>query len=97
MSTFLSSNKTERFIKEQITVYLIKMVKPPEGKVLDPFMGSGSTGISCRLNKFDFIGIEREDEYYKLAKERIKTYKPDEFKIENLKIVKVEKEFDGWE
>ncbi len=39
--------------------------------VLDPFMGSGTTGAACVLNKRNFIGIEKEDEYFNIAKDRL--------------------------
>jgi DNA modification methylase len=52
--------------------YLIKLITPPKGIVLDPFMGSGSTGVAAMKENFEFIGIEREDEYYKIAFQRIK-------------------------
>lgn len=52
--------------------YLIKMITPKGGTVLDPFMGSGSTGVACEENGFDFIGIELEEEYIKIAEARIK-------------------------
>ena len=52
--------------------YLIKLVTPVNGIVLDPFMGSGSTGKAAVRNGFDFIGIEMEIEYMKIAKARIK-------------------------
>lgn len=52
--------------------YLIKLVTPKGGVVLDPFMGSGSTGKAAIRNGFDFIGIEREEEYLKIAEARIK-------------------------
>lgn len=51
--------------------YLCRLVTPPGGVVLDPFMGSGSAGKAARLEKFKFIGIEREAEYVKIAKARI--------------------------
>jgi DNA modification methylase len=51
--------------------YLCRLITPPKGTVLDPFMGSGSTGIGAKLEGFDFVGIEREDEYCKIAKSRI--------------------------
>lgn len=51
--------------------YLIKLVTPPQGKVLDPFMGSGTTGVACRKLKCRFIGIDNEKEYFKIAKQRI--------------------------
>ena len=51
--------------------YLIKLITPPGGKVLDPFMGSGSTGLAAKEEGFSFIGIEREQEYFEIAKARI--------------------------
>jgi len=51
--------------------YLIKMITPPGGIVLDPFMGSGTTGSAAVSLGFDFIGIEREKEYYEIASKRI--------------------------
>ena len=47
------------------------MVTPPGGIVLDPFMGSGSTGKAAVLEGFRFIGIEMEEEYIEIAKARI--------------------------
>jgi site-specific DNA-methyltransferase (adenine-specific) len=51
--------------------YLCRLVTPPNGVVLDPFMGSGSTGKAAALEGFGFIGIEREAEYVEIAKARI--------------------------
>ena len=51
--------------------YLVKLVTPPGGTVLDPFTGSGSTGKACKLEGFDFIGIELDKEYFEIAKARI--------------------------
>lgn len=51
--------------------YLTKLVTPPEGVVLDPFMGSGTTGIGCKENGFGFIGIDNVEDYIKLSKKRI--------------------------
>ena len=51
--------------------YLCRLVTPPEGIVLDPFMGSGSTGKAAVLEGFQFIGIERDEEYMKIAENRI--------------------------
>lgn len=51
--------------------YLCRLVTPPGGVVLDPFMGSGSTGKAALLEGFQFIGIEREPEYLSIAKSRI--------------------------
>jgi DNA modification methylase/transcriptional regulator with XRE-family HTH domain len=51
--------------------YLVRLVTPPGGLVLDPFMGSGSTGKAAVLEGFRFIGIEREAEYIEIARGRI--------------------------
>lgn len=53
--------------------YLVRLTKTPTGGVvLDPFMGSGTTGIACALEGRDFIGIEREADYLEIAEKRIK-------------------------
>jgi site-specific DNA-methyltransferase (adenine-specific) len=44
--------------------------------VLDPFMGSGTTGVACKNLNRDFIGIELDQEYFKIAKERIESTNP---------------------
>jgi len=51
--------------------YLVKLVTPPEGTVLDPFAGSGSTGKAAVLDNYKFIGIEMNKEYVAIAKARI--------------------------
>jgi site-specific DNA-methyltransferase (adenine-specific) len=51
--------------------YLCRLVTPPGGIVLDPFMGSGSTGKAAMLEGFEFIGIEREPSYHAIAEQRI--------------------------
>lgn len=51
--------------------YLCRLVTPPNGIVLDPFMGSGSTGVAAIQEGFHFIGIEREEEYFDIAVKRI--------------------------
>lgn len=51
--------------------YLCRLVTPVGGTVLDPFMGSGSTGKAAKLEGFGFIGIERESDYFEIAKSRI--------------------------
>lgn len=52
--------------------YLIKLVTPPNGTVLDPFTGSGSTGKAAILQGFDFIGIEMTEEYLPIIEGRLK-------------------------
>jgi len=52
--------------------YLVRLTKTPTGGVvLDPFMGSGTTGCACALEGREFIGIEREQEYIEIAEKRI--------------------------
>lgn len=51
--------------------WLVRLVTPPNGVVLDPFTGSGTTGVAAILEGFRFIGCEREDEYYAIAKARL--------------------------
>jgi len=51
--------------------YLCRLVTHPGGIVLDPFMGSGSTGKAAVLEGFQFIGVERDEEYMKIAESRI--------------------------
>ena len=52
--------------------YLIKLVTPPGGLVLDPFTGSGSTGKAALLDGFDFVGAELTDEYLPIIEGRLK-------------------------
>ena len=51
--------------------YLCRLITPPEGVVLDPFMGSGTTGISACLEGFNFVGIELNEDYLQIASHRI--------------------------
>jgi len=56
--------------------YLVRLTKTPTGGVvLDPFTGSGTTGIACVLEGREFIGIEREAEYVEIAEKRIAHYR----------------------
>jgi site-specific DNA-methyltransferase (adenine-specific) len=57
--------------------YLCRLVTPPGGVVLDPFMGSGSTGKAAILEGFRFVGIEREAEYHAIAEARIRHVMPE--------------------
>lgn len=51
--------------------YLCRLVTPPNGIVLDPFCGSGSTGVAALREGFRFYGIEKESEYFEIARKRI--------------------------
>lgn len=54
--------------------YLVKMITPPGGRVVDPFNGSGTTGIACKLEGFDYLGIDREQEYIDISMGRIDSW-----------------------
>jgi site-specific DNA-methyltransferase (adenine-specific) len=54
--------------------YLCRLVTPPNRIVLDPFMGSGSTGIAAQLEGFRFCGMEMDKDYFKIAEARIENY-----------------------
>ena len=72
-----SPKEREKFNKHptvkpiKLMEYLVKLITPINGTVLDPFMGSGSTGIAAKLNNFNFIGIENNKEYLEIAQKRI--------------------------
>lgn len=51
--------------------WLVRLVTPPDGVVLDPFAGSGSTGKACVLEGFSFIGMDTDPEYVEIARRRI--------------------------
>jgi DNA modification methylase len=51
--------------------YLVRLITPPNGTILDPFTGSGSTGKAATLEGFNFIGIEQSAEYVEIATARI--------------------------
>jgi len=52
--------------------YLCTLTNTPTGGVvLDPFMGSGTTGLACKNTERDFIGIERKAEYIEIARARL--------------------------
>jgi site-specific DNA-methyltransferase (adenine-specific) len=56
--------------------YLVRLVTPNDGVVLDPFTGSGTTGMACVLEGVRFIGIEREADYVAIAERRIASVLP---------------------
>jgi site-specific DNA-methyltransferase (adenine-specific) len=52
--------------------YLVRLVTPPGGLVLDPFCGSGSTGKAALLEGFRFLGLEQSAEYVAIAEARLR-------------------------
>jgi site-specific DNA-methyltransferase (adenine-specific) len=57
-----------------LLTYLIRLVTPKNGVVMDCFMGSGSTGIAAQLEGFKFIGMEMDEDYFNIAETRINAY-----------------------
>ncbi|MAS02923.1 MAG: site-specific DNA-methyltransferase [Gammaproteobacteria bacterium] len=53
--------------------YLCRLITPKGGTILDPFMGSGSTGMAAKEENFEFVGIEKEEEYFNIATARIES------------------------
>ena len=72
-------------------LYLIRMITPKGGTTLDPFMGSGSTGKAAVRGEFDFVGIEREKEYIKIAKARIQYEQDNPYNEEKGERIKINK------
>lgn len=66
-----SSNSHPTVKPTDLMTYLCRLVTPPGGTVLDPFMGSGSTGKAAVLEGFKFIGIDLSPEYIDIARARI--------------------------
>jgi len=54
-----------------LMAYLCRLITPPNGVVLDPYMGSGSTGKAAIREGFSFVGIELDPDYYNIAKARV--------------------------
>jgi site-specific DNA-methyltransferase (adenine-specific) len=57
-----------------LMAYLCRLITPEGGICLDPFMGSGSTGIASQLEGFRFVGMEMDSDYFKIAEARIDSY-----------------------
>lgn len=63
--------------------YLVRLITPKGGLCLDPFNGSGTTGIACKLEGVNYIGIEREKEYCDISEARIKAWEGEYDTIES--------------
>lgn len=59
----------------ELMQYYVENSSSDDGLVLDPFMGSGPTGVACINSGRDFIGIELDEEYFRIAKDRIENYR----------------------
>jgi site-specific DNA-methyltransferase (adenine-specific) len=67
-----SARNTHPTVKPtDLMAWLVRLVTPPDGIVLDPFAGSGSTLVAAKREGFQYIGIEREAEYVEIAKARV--------------------------
>jgi len=64
--------------------YLVKLITPKKGICLDPYCGSGTTLIGCKMELINYIGIEREEEYCKIAEARVAAWNPDKYKPQQL-------------
>ena len=58
----------------ELMKYLIKLVTPPNGRVLDPFNGSGSTGMAAVELGYEYIGIEQDEKYCEISRQRIEAH-----------------------
>lgn len=79
-----SSNNHPTVKPTDLMRYLCRLITPPNGIILDPFMGSGSTGKAAVLEGFDFIGCEMESDYIEIARARIEfaINVPDDYSIQ---------------
>ena len=64
---------------EGLIQHLVEILSNPNDWVLDPFMGSGTTGVVAKRTERNFIGVELGKAYFQMAKERIEE-KPNETK-----------------
>ena len=68
----VSKEKTNRPCQMPLEVMKnIIGILPKDSLIIDPFMGSGTTGVACKELGYEFIGIEIDEEYFNIAKERI--------------------------
>lgn len=68
----VSKEKTEHPCQMPLKVMEnIVGILPKDCTVVDPFMGSGTTGVACKKHNIDFIGIEMDNKYFEIAKKRI--------------------------
>jgi site-specific DNA-methyltransferase (adenine-specific) len=86
-----STNANERTNKNfhptvkpiKLMQYLVRLITPPNGIVLDPFNGSGTTGIAAKLEGFNYVGLELDPEYCKISEARIAAWEIDKLEIDN--------------
>lgn len=64
--------------------YLVKLITPKRGVCIDPFCGSGTTLIGCKLELINYVGIEMNEDYCKIAEARVAAWNPDKYKPQTL-------------
>ena len=74
--------------------YLIRLVTQPNGIVLDAFAGSGTTGIACKIDGFNFVGLELSEEYTEIANARIQAFNEELLLLDETIIYKNREEKD---
>jgi DNA modification methylase/transcriptional regulator with XRE-family HTH domain len=74
INTRITKNNHPTVKPINLLTYLCRLITPKGGVILDPYMGSGSTGISALLEGFQFIGMEMDEDYFKIAETRINNY-----------------------
>ena len=88
----VSKNNHPTVKPTDLMLYLIRLVTPKGGTTLDPFMGSGSTGKAAVKGGFEFVGIEREEEYMEIATARIQYEIDNPYNEETGKRTEIKKE-----
>lgn len=85
----LNSKNSHPTIKPiELMQYLVRLVTQPNGIVLDAYAGSGTTGIACKIDGFNFIGLEISKEYTDIANQRIKSFNEENLLLKKTKIFK---------
>lgn len=82
----VSSNNHSTVKPSSLLRYLLKMICPPGSAVIDPFFGSGSTGKAALLEGFKVVGIEREPEYFEIAKARCAHVSPEIIEVKHERV-----------
>ena len=84
IETSVTSNSEKKYGKhptqkpEALMEHFVKVLSNENDTILDPFMGSGSVGVSAVKNNRNFVGIELDENYFNIAISRIKEVKKDE-------------------
>lgn len=72
--------------------YLVRLVTPENGICLDPFSGSGTTGVACKIDGFDYVGMEMQEEFVPISQQRIDTFEEEKLFIDECKIFESKKD-----